>query len=218
MATPVMNGEHLLTYIAIASTRDTLKAKDRNTFVNALVSPAYAGGQIGSGYIEYYAYKGRGDGSGTQGGKVTLVVNRSVWRVEPADDSESDDDEFNDDIRIGNITVVGFDWRYRLAFLDRLEDPKGNTFSFALEPGWILRSISGPEGGDRDFRRAALGSSRSWYAGPIFGFNIRLRQVTASMDFPILVFGKKKGDPDARALHSIQPTIGMRFDAPFFVF
>ena len=63
-----------------------------------------------------------------------------------------------------------------------------------------------------------LGSSNDIYPGAVFAFDIRLRQVTATVDVPILLFKNKVGDPDPGALRGIQPVFGIRFDAPFFTF
>ena len=57
-------------------------------------------------------------------------------------------------------------------------------------------------------REAIIGEDEDFFCGPAIGFTIQLRQVTASIDLPVLRHFE----------NDIQPIIGIRFDAPFFTF
>lgn len=218
LATPRLDGEHLRTYITLASSVDTLAADDRSTFIQALLLPAFGAGQVGSGVIDYHPYVSRGAGAGTQGGRVILVITKSRWQYKASPAAKTDKDTTNDVDRFGRVSIASLDWRYRWAFLDRPQDERGNTFTFATELGATVRAVSGEEGRDPSFRRTMLGSSNDLYPGVVFAFDIRLRQVTATLDVPFLLFKRKAGDPDPGALRGIQPVFGIRFDAPFFTF
>ena len=211
LLTPTLDGEHLKAVIAIASTSDTLSSKKRAVFAQALFAPTFAGGQIGSAFVDYHPFVRRGGGTGTQGGRVNLGVSRSVWRALPKGGTSPADTV------VGEVEVVSFDYKYRWAFVDRV-DANSNNFAFAIELGAAYRAIGGADGRRRDFRRATIGAGASHYAGGTFAFDIQLRQVTAKLELPMLYFRAKDEDPDPGNLRGIQSVIGIRFDAPFFTF
>lgn len=213
-----VDGERLRSYITLTGKDDTLKASRRSAFADAILLPTHAAGQIGSGLIDYHPYRIRGSGSGTQGGRAILSVSRAHWAFVAPDDSLADDDRFNDRSRTADVAIASFDWRYRWAFVDHQDDSLSNNFAFAVEAGFTARTLS-VEGKDaRDFRRAALGTSSRNFWGPILAFEIQLRQVTATIDAPLLIVKRKDNDPEPGVLRPFKPVIGFRFDAPFFTF
>jgi hypothetical protein len=194
-------GERVKALVTLASAIDTLSDSTSTSFIQALLAPAFAGGQIGSGSIDYYVFERRTHG-GTQGWRVGFHINRSIWRQTDSTPVVPTDTIAH------RVTIIGLDPRWRWGFIDRPYDPRGNSFSFGVEVGMSFRYVTGEGWKDRAFREAIVGEDEAYFYGPAFGFSIQLRQVTATIDLPLLRDLEK----------DIQPIIGIRFDAPFFTF
>ena len=196
-----LGGEHLKALVTLASAIDTLSDSASTPFIQALLAPAFAGGQIGSGMIDYYIFERRAHG-GTHGYRIAFHLSRSVWRQTDTTPAAPTDTLPH------HVTIIGLDPRWRWAFLDHPHAPRGNSFGFGVEVGLSLRYVTGEGWKDRSFREAIVGDDEDFFYGPAIGFTIQLRQVTAAIDLPILRHLER----------DIQPIIGIRFDAPFFTF
>lgn len=204
-------GERLKAIVTLASSVDTLRAVSTDLFVQAVLAPEFAGGQAGSGTIDYYVYGARGGNdagsrTGTEGLRTIFYVSRSNWqrRVPTPEDMEAGLDTTSH-----AVSIVGLDARWRWAFIDHRDDPaRGNNFAFAVEFGPALRLLADGSGGGRTFRHSVLGTTHRFFYGGSLAFSVALRQVTAEVSLPVL----------AHLTHEFQPVIGIHFDAPFFTF
>jgi hypothetical protein len=207
-----LTGEHLKAVIALAGSADTvLKGSDKATYVQAIASPSLAIHQAGSATLDLYRFTTRGGGTGTQGWRYILSVNRATWAPDtgnPVGAGPVGDTAANGAVvalSAKSISVIALDVRRRWAFIDHANDPKGNSFVFGMEVGAALRQLAG-EGATRRYLTSALGTNEHFFLGGVFAVDIRLRAVTAALEMPILV----------HLTDHFQPTFAFRFDAPFF--
>jgi hypothetical protein len=200
-------GELLRAIISVASSVDTLRSDTHAAFVQAILSPSFAGGAEGSALVDYYNYKDRGAGAGTQGYHLLFSVERLQWRFAP-NAIDSVPISIKTDTLAHPVSIIGLDMRYRFSFLDHPSDEKGNTFAFWVEAGPAIRWIPGASGRDSSFKLRTLGTTSNLFLGGVLQIAVQLRQVTATVDLPFL----------SHLTNEFSPTIGFKFDAPFFVF
>ena len=182
-------------------------------YAQAVASPMLVNGQAGSAVVDYYRYRTRGGGTGTQGIHLLFSATRASWAPQTivgfAGDSLGNKLLTSDSLttlRGKSLSIISLDLRQRFAFIDHVSDVKGNSFGFGVELGLAMRQLAGEATRDRTYLQDALGTRHTFFIGAALGVDIRLRAVTASLELPYLT----------RINDLFQPTFAFHFDAPFF--
>lgn len=207
-------GERLKAVIAVASSADTvLKSSSKEVYAQAIASPMLVNGQAGSAVVDYYRYRSRGGGTGTQGIRILFSATRTSWAPDSvfglAGETKSGSVLTRDSVishRGKSLSIVALDIRQRFAFIDHGSDAKGNSFGFGVEAGVAVRQLAGEAAGDKKYLFNALRTDHRFFYGGVLAVDIRLRAVTASLEMPYLT----------HISGLFQPTFAFRFDAPFF--
>jgi hypothetical protein len=210
-----MDGEELRVVINVASTVDSIVGPVGGKFAQALLVPSSGAGAGNRAVdLEYFPYRAIGS-SGNQ--KIGLMfhftASDALWSPDPSGEAA----------RLSSRAVLtAYDVRLKAVLVNRPPKEDGNAMSFAVDGGWIRRSVGGDitTGDGKTVLLRSLGdSTKRSFEGYAVATTFRLRQVTAYADLLCLgcrflfVDGSSTKIP---SLQDLQPVIGFRFDAPLF--
>jgi hypothetical protein len=206
------DGEELHATLAVAGSADSLIGPPA-IFGAALLTPSLSGsGSIQGATIDYHYFTMLNRSGGTWGPRIRTAFARSAWRVL---DTVTTDPKLKVDTLRQSIPLTAIDIGFRFAFINHVVDAKGNTYSVGLDLNFLSRFASPNSDDDNRAVRKALGGSNHRAQGMGASFWIRLRQVTATGDFPYL----RKPHHDAiDGLTGVQPTVTIRYSSPLFQF
>jgi len=205
-------GDELHAVLTVASSLDSLTGSPEN-FGSALLAPSLSGsGSIQGATIEYHSFNPLNKSTGTWGPRIRASFARSIWRVQ---DTISTGSSTTVETLRGTIPLTALDIGARFTFLNHLVDAKQNTFAVGLDASYLVRLASPNTPSDSVVVSKALKSTVHLVNGTGLAFWIRLRNVTATADFPYLRRGR--GEPVA-GLTGLQPAVTFRFSSALFTF
>jgi hypothetical protein len=103
----------------------------------------------------------------------------------------------------------------RFAFINHLDDPKGNTYSMGLDPSVIWRGISTNVAADSLVVYKTLRGNVRWRYGGSLGLWIKLRNVTANAD---MLYLRKQHSQPVDGLTGFQPLVRLGYSSWLFSF
>lgn len=207
-------GEEARAFITIAGTADTLTSSNQSAFGGAVLDPKLSGsGFLDGATIEYYPFSPVNSVGGTWGPLLRATIARSLWRVDTVAAQGTTPAASNTANRALPLTAI--DLGFRFAFINHLEDAKGNTYSMGFDPRIIWRGLSSNTRQDSLVINKALGGNVRWRWGDAISMWMRLRSVTASAD--ILYLRKQHSNP-VDGLTGLQSLVKFAYSSWLFVF
>lgn len=212
--------EELLATISVASTADTLTGPAGAAFSQAVLLPLGAAHGLGSSVqLEYSPLSEYNTRRHQQIGLLLRFVGaRSSWAPDTGTATRKPGPQLT-------TVILAFDARVKWVVINKRRDENGNNFQFALDFGYIQRTLAGDAADStQTFIKRALGQPRTRFTGYATGIYLTLRQVTAYADFaclsckspiPFLHWRSTQADR-IPSLEGLQPIIGFRYEAPFF--
>jgi len=208
-------GEEARAFITVAGTADTLSSSNQSAFGGAVLDPKLSGsGFLDGATIEYYPFSPVNSVGGTWGPLLKAVIARSQWRIVDTVAAQGTTAASVDTIT-RSLPLTAIDLGFRFAFINHLEDSKGNTYSMGFDPRFIWRGLSPNTQKDSLVINKALGEDVRWHWGEAISMWMQLRSVTASAD--ILYLRKQHGKP-VDGLTGLQSLVKFAYSSWLFIF